>query len=112
MGIAHDPCSPTRITAYRHPGSDSESCCSAKARARSERTRSQQSGQRAGEGPGWLGIVGELMRLGVRYAIGSGGWTGPLADKPLSTGQLSEYPTDYFVGICIETSTNMLRLPR
>jgi len=27
-----------------------------------------------------------------------------LADKPLSTGRLSEYPTDYFVGICIKTS--------
>src|SRR5207253_1315579 len=24
--------------------------------------------------------------------------------KPLSTGRLSEYPTDYFVGICFETS--------
>jgi hypothetical protein len=27
-----------------------------------------------------------------------------LADRPHSTGRLSEYPTDYFVGICIETS--------
>ena len=39
-----------------------------------------------------------------------------LADKPLSTGRLSEYPTDYFVGICIETSAvaeqNTLWLPR
>jgi len=38
-----------------------------------------------------------------------------LADNPLSTGRLSEYPTDYFVGICIETSAmaeqNTLRLP-
>jgi hypothetical protein len=34
----------------------------------------------------------------------------------LSTGRLSEYPTDYFVGVCIETSAmaeqNTLRLPR
>src|SRR5215470_15940065 len=39
-----------------------------------------------------------------------------LADKLLSTGRLSEYPTDYFVGICIETSAvaeqNTLWLPR
>src|SRR6516225_1293747 len=39
-----------------------------------------------------------------------------LADKPLSTGRLSEYPTDYFVGICIETSAmaeqDTLWLPR
>jgi hypothetical protein len=39
-----------------------------------------------------------------------------LADKSLSTGRLSEYPTDYFVGICIETSAmaeqNTLWLPR
>ena len=39
-----------------------------------------------------------------------------LADNPLSTGRLSEYPTDYFVGICIETSAmaeqNTLWLPR
>jgi len=39
-----------------------------------------------------------------------------LANKPLSTGRLSEYPTDYFVGICIETSAmaeqNTLWLPR
>jgi hypothetical protein len=38
-----------------------------------------------------------------------------LADRPLSMGPLSEYPTDYFVGICIETSAmaeqNTLRLP-
>ena len=27
-----------------------------------------------------------------------------LADKPLSTWRLSEYPTDYLFGICIETS--------
>src|SRR5262249_3485353 len=27
---------------------------------------------------------------------------GHLADKPLSTGRLSEYPTDYVVGICID----------
>src|SRR5215510_11066407 len=36
--------------------------------------------------------------------------------KPLSTQRLSEYPTDYFVGICIETSAmaqqNTLWLPR
>src|SRR5215216_6312179 len=56
MEVAHDPCAPTRITAYRHPGSDSESCCSAKATTRSEGTGSEKSGQRAGEGPGWLGI--------------------------------------------------------
>ena len=40
----------------------------------------------------------------------------PLADKPLSTARLSKYPKDYFVGICIETSTmaeqNTLRLPQ
>src|SRR5262245_18470306 len=39
-----------------------------------------------------------------------------LADKPLSTGRLSEYPTDYSVGICIEISAvaeqNTLWLPR
>jgi hypothetical protein len=37
-----------------------------------------------------------------------------LADKPLSTGRLSEYPTNYFIGICIETSamTDTLWLPR
>src|SRR5262249_21573266 len=39
-----------------------------------------------------------------------------LADKLLSTGRLSEYSTDYFIGICIETSAvaeqNTLRLPR
>src|SRR5262249_52759567 len=39
-----------------------------------------------------------------------------LADKPHLTGRLSEYPTDYFVGIGIETSAvaeqNTLRLPR
>jgi hypothetical protein len=39
-----------------------------------------------------------------------------LVDKPLSTGRLSEYPTDYFVGICIETTAmaeqNTLWLPR
>jgi hypothetical protein len=39
-----------------------------------------------------------------------------LADKLLSPGRLSEYPTDYFVGICIEISAmaeqNMPRLPR
>jgi hypothetical protein len=39
-----------------------------------------------------------------------------LADKPHSTGRLSEYPPDYFVGICIETSAvakqNTLWLPR
>jgi hypothetical protein len=39
-----------------------------------------------------------------------------LAEKPLSTGRLSEYPADYFVRICIEASAmaeqNMLRLPR
>jgi hypothetical protein len=33
-----------------------------------------------------------------------------------SFGELSEYPTDYYVGICIETSAmaeqNTLRLPR
>jgi hypothetical protein len=58
MEVAHDPCSPTRFTAYRHSGSDPESYCSAKARARSERTRAQKSDQRAGEGPCWLGIVG------------------------------------------------------
>ena len=56
MEVAHDPCAPTRITAYRHPGSDSESCCSAKATTRSEGTGSEKSGQRAGEGPGWLGL--------------------------------------------------------
>jgi hypothetical protein len=48
--IAHDPRSPTRLTAYRHPGSDSESRCSAKARTHSERTRSQKAGQGSGEG--------------------------------------------------------------
>jgi hypothetical protein len=48
--IAHDPRSPTRLTAYRHPGSDSEPCCSAKARNRSQRTRSQSAGQCSGEG--------------------------------------------------------------
>ena len=41
---------------------------------------------------------------------------GLLADKLLSTGRLPEYPTDYFVGICIETSAvaeqNTLWLPR
>src|SRR5215216_5199762 len=57
MEVAHDPCSPTQFTAYRHPGSDSESCCSAKARACSETTRSQKSGQRAGEGPCWWELV-------------------------------------------------------
>jgi hypothetical protein len=39
-----------------------------------------------------------------------------LADKPLSTGRLSEDPTDYVVGGCIEASAmaeqNPLRLPR
>lgn len=39
-----------------------------------------------------------------------------LADKPLSMGPLSEDPTNYFVGICIETSAmaeqNTLRLPQ
>jgi hypothetical protein len=39
-----------------------------------------------------------------------------LADKPLSTWRLSEYPMDYPVGISVETSTmaeqNTLRLPR
>ena len=37
-------------------------------------------------------------------------------EAPLSTGRLSEYPTDHYVGICIETSAmaeqNTLRLPR
>src|SRR5215204_3940759 len=56
MEVAHDPCAPTRITAYRHPRSGSESCCSAKATTRSEGTGSEKSGQRAGEGPGWLGL--------------------------------------------------------
>ena len=36
--------------------------------------------------------------------------------EPLSRGRLSEYPTAYFVGICIETSAmaeqNTLRVPR
>jgi hypothetical protein len=36
--------------AYRHPGSDSESCCSAKQETRSQRTRSQKARQRSGEG--------------------------------------------------------------
>jgi hypothetical protein len=44
------------------------------------------------------------------------GSTGSSPRTPLSTGTLSEYPADYFVGICIETSTmaeqNTLRLPR
>jgi hypothetical protein len=39
-----------------------------------------------------------------------------VSKNPLSTGRLSKYPTDYFVGICVETSTmaeqNTLRLPR
>ena len=37
-------------------------------------------------------------------------------EAALSTGRLSEYPTDHYVGICIETSAmaeqNTLRLPR
>jgi hypothetical protein len=44
------------------------------------------------------------------------GALGLLADKSLSTERLSEYPTDYFLGIRIETSAmaeqNTLRLPR
>ena len=39
-----------------------------------------------------------------------------LAENSLSTGRLSEYPTDYFIGIYIETSAmaeqNTLWLPR
>src|SRR5215216_7711693 len=63
MEVAHDPCAPTRITAYRHPGSDSESCCSAKATTRSEGTGSEKSGQRAGEGPGWWELVSGRLWL-------------------------------------------------
>jgi hypothetical protein len=65
----------------------------------------------------------------VRFTPESGhvrcGWGCPLwassghrAPRRLSssTGRLSEYPTDYFVGICIEASAmaeqNPLRLPR
>jgi hypothetical protein len=51
MEVAHDQRSSTRIAAYRHPGSDSEPCCSAKARTRSERTHPQKSGQCSREGP-------------------------------------------------------------
>src|SRR5262245_65963491 len=46
--------------------------------------------------------VAQPREVFVTYVVGPAGQL--LADKPLSTGRLSEYPTDYFVGICIETS--------
>jgi hypothetical protein len=61
-------------------------------------------------GPSFVGHVSITTTPSVR------GLDRLLADKPLSTGRLSEYPTDYFVGICIETSAmaqqNTLWLPR
>jgi hypothetical protein len=49
------------------------------------------------------------------YAVGPQARQRP-PKKSLSTGRLSEYPTNYFVGICIKTSAmaeqNTMRLPR
>jgi hypothetical protein len=54
-----------------------------------------------------------IKRFNSRTFVGANGMS---EDRSLSTGRLSEYPTDYFVGICIETSAmaeqNTLRLPR
>ncbi len=44
-------------------------------------------------GPSFVGHVSITTTPSVR------GLDRLLADKPLSTGRLSEYPTDYFVGI-------------
>jgi hypothetical protein len=64
------------------------------------------------------GVCWSFLRLASKPAgrLGRVLIKSPLADKPLSTGRLSEYPTDYYVGICIETSAvaeqNTLWLPR